>query len=167
MDDYFKKDLTEAECADVKLKFENVLTRINELDKTFQLKKTRYKQKNDFYTLFDFILSYPKLKENTLKQFYKILVLIGQDIKPSQDKCEPLKEYARNCVTQSNSKIAREQRLIFFEHLFLNKTAQANKVQTQILSFYELKKADIKKVELFNIINPEKLSKLKPSLKFK
>lgn len=167
MDDYFKKDLTVAECAEVKLKFETVLTRINELDKTFQLKKTRYKQKNDFYTLFDFILSYPKLKAQTLKQFYKTLVLIGQDIKPSQDKCVPLKEYARNCVTQSNSKIAREQRLLFFEHLFLNKAAKPNKVQAQILSFYKLKPTDTVKVETFRVINADKLLGLKPSIHFK
>lgn len=166
MDEYFKKDLSPEECRNIKSKFNLVLTKMSVLNKIFKLNKSRYKQRNDFYTLFDFLLNYPKIELETIKYFYKILILIGSDIKPTQDQCESLKEYARNCVTQSNSKLARENRLKFFELLLLNTTANANKVQSDILNFYELKKTDIKKIEVYITLDVEKLSGKKSSIEF-
>lgn len=166
MDEYFKKDLSIGECTTLKSKLNTVLSKIVTLNKIYLLKNTRYKQKNDFYTLVDFILNNDNIDLETLKYFYKILVLIGRDIKPTQDKCEPLKEYARNCVTQSNSKLARKNRLLFFEHLFLNTSAKPNTVQLSILKFYDLNKLDIKKINNYTSINLEKLSNKKTIIEF-
>ncbi len=138
LDDYFKKDLTKSECDDIEKQFLKVLKQIVKFNETFNISKTRYKQRNDFYTLFDFLIKYGVLSENTLSYFYKTLVLIGVDIKPTQDECEPLKEYARNCITQSNSKKARQARLAFFEELFINKNRVLNKTQKAIVDFYEV-----------------------------
>ncbi|MBO9595462.1 MAG: DUF262 domain-containing protein [Niabella sp.] len=165
MDQYFKKDLSEKQCADIKSKINLVLTKLNIVDQIYLLRNTRYKQKNDFYTLFDFILN-SSIELDSLKYFYKILVLIGKDIKPTQDACEPLKEYARNCVTQSNSKAARENRISFFKNLFLNTGTKANQVQNEILQFYDLPKTSIVKVEKYISISVEKLSNKKPNIEF-
>lgn len=165
IDDYFKNDLSTVECNNISGKFNFIISKIKLLDKIYKLNNSRYKQKNDFYTLFNFLLKYD-LDIETLKYFYKILVLIGKDIKPNQDKCEPLKEYARNCVTQSNSKSARQNRLKFFENLLLNSNAKPNKVQNAILTFYSLKSSDIKKVGEYTTLNLQKLSSVKSSIEF-
>lgn len=165
MDQYFKKDLNEKQCAEIKSKINLVLTKLNVLNQVYLLKSTRYKQKNDFYTLFDFILN-TSLELDSLKYFYKILVLIAKDIKPTQDACEPLKEYARNCVTQSNSKTARENRISFFKNLFLNTRASANEVQNEIMKFYGLPKTSVVKIEKYLSINVGKLSNKKPNIEF-
>lgn len=165
MDQYFKKDLNDKQCTDIKSKINLVLTRLNVLNQIYLLRNTRYKQKNDFYTLFDFILN-NSLQLESLKYFYKILVIIGKDIKPTQDACEPLKEYARNCVTQSNSKTARENRISFFENLFLNTGANTNRVQNEIMKFYKLPKTSVVKIEKYLSINVGKLSQKKPNIEF-
>lgn len=158
IDDYFSNDLTKEECGELNIKFNNVLDKISSLNTIFEINKTRYKQRNDFYTLFDFVYNYSSLKLDTLQVFYKILVLISGDIKPTQEKCEALKEYARNCVTQSNSKNAREHRFLFFKDLLINKSKSPNKVQRQILSFYGLQKDDFVVFDGFLIINWSKLN---------
>ncbi len=139
LDEYFKNDISKDDAADVRGKFNYVLDKINYLNNSFEIVKSRYKQRNDFYTLFDFVFNNADLTEEELLQFYKILILIGQDIKPSQANCQPLRDYAINCVTQSNSKNARENRLEFFNLLFLNKTEKLNEVQKQVMEFYKLK----------------------------
>ena len=166
MDEYFKKDLSQEDCATIKSKFNLVLTKISVLNKIFKLNKSRYKQRNDFYTLCDFLLSNPTIELETIKYFYKVLILIGTDIKPTQDACEPLKEYARNCVTQSNSKLARENRLKFFNSLLLNTSTKPTPVQSKIIAFYGLAKTDVFNLGDFITINVEKLSDLKPSIEF-
>ncbi|NTS40782.1 DUF262 domain-containing protein [Flavisolibacter sp. BT320] len=166
MDEYFKNDLSIDECSNIKRKFSNVLGKINMLNQVYRISNSRYKQKNDFYTLFDFILNNDNVDLATLQYFYKILILIGKDIKPTQDKCEPLREYARNCVTQSNSKLARENRLYFFQKLFLNKNSKPNAIQSNVLRFYGLKSDDLKTIDGFHTISLQKLSAQKPTIEF-
>jgi len=161
VDDYFKIDLRTDECNEIKMKFMLVLDRINKLNRLFLISKSRYKQRNDFYTLFDFILNNPTLLDDTLAYFYKILILISPDIKPTQDDCEPLKEYARNCVTQSNSRAARENRLVFFAELLLNTDKKPNNTQKKILSFYTLDDKKMKNVGSFYTIDIASLSSVK------
>jgi len=165
IDEYFKTDLSTKDCNTIKQKFNTILSKINTLDKIHKISKSRYKQKNDFYTLFNFILKH-SIEDDTLNYFYKILILIGKDIKPTQDKCEPLKDYALNCVTQSNSKLARQKRLQFFENLFLNSTKKPNPIQLNILKFYGLAVTDVKVIEDYRTINLQKLSSLKPTIEF-
>ena len=72
-------------------------------------------------TLFNFINSGLEMDgiEILLYQ-YRILLMIGPFISPSNDYCEPFKAYANNCITQSNSKKARSERLVFFEDVLRN-----------------------------------------------
>ena len=44
----------------------------------------------------------------------------NQFIRPSNDDCELFKSYAVNCVTQSNSKDARQKRLEIMEEILCN-----------------------------------------------
>ena len=161
IDEYFKTDLRTDECADIKVNFYNTLDRITTLNEYFPLNKSRYKQRNDFYTLFDFVFNNSHLTDEVLIYFYKILILISNDIKPTQEECEPLKEYARNCVTQSNSKQARESRVKFFNELLLNKHSKANKTQKAILKFYELDNDNVRTIEDYCTLSVQALSKIK------
>jgi hypothetical protein len=118
--------------------FVRVLGRLTSFDKLIPISKTRYRQKNDFYTLFGFLHKHSTIEQETLDYFYRILVKIGPFIRPSQERCEPLLLYALNCVTQSNSKKARQERLVFFESLLLNPAVIPNEVQTALLTFFKL-----------------------------
>jgi hypothetical protein len=138
IDQYYKDDISNEEASQLKRSFNKIIEKISILNRVYPIHKTRYKQRNDFYTLFDFINQYTPYDEDELVYFYKVLVLIGGDIKPTQDDCESLKEYARNCVTQSNSKLARESRLKFFQQLLQNKKPKPNRVQQDIIDFYDI-----------------------------
>ena len=73
---------------------------------------------------------------NTMLYYYQILIKIGPFIKPSQEDCDPLMNYALHCVSQSNSNTAREERQRFFIDLFLNENSKANETQKAILDFF-------------------------------
>jgi hypothetical protein len=161
IDSYFETDITDVESRQIENDFRIVLGKIELLNNSFEISKTRYRQRNDFYTLFDFINKNKELDNESLLVFYKVLVLIAADIKPSQEYCKPLMEYARNCVTQSNSKTSRENRLTFFNELFLNKTSVPNQTQIDILEFYNLDKGTLEKVNDFFTISAEGLNAVK------
>lgn len=161
IDDYFKQDITEELSYELKRKFDSVLDKIHNLNSYFTISKTRYRQRNDFYTLFDFILNYSPYNEDELVYFYKVLVLIGSDIKPTQNKCKALKEYAINCVTQSNSKLARENRLRFFQRLLLNPKEKSNKIQNDLMKFYEISDKALKSVAKYYTLSIRDLTKKK------
>lgn len=72
------------------------------------------------------------------KYIYKVLLLIQDDISPSNDFCPPFREYALNCVSQSNSKLARIKRLKFLQDIFLNPSTNPNNEQSEIMKFYEI-----------------------------
>lgn len=161
LDEYFKNDITNDLFIELKRRFNYVIDKINVLNTIYPINKTRYKQRNDFYTLFDFILNYSPYEESELIHFYRLLVLIGSDIKPTQEKCEPLREYARNCVTQSNSKTARENRLLFFQLLLTNTVNKPNKVQEQIMEFYGFKDKKLMNINTFFTLNIKDISNQK------
>lgn len=161
IDEYFKKDISIEKSKELKQDFEKVIDKITLLNKSYEISKTRYKQRNDFYTLFDFIYNNDQLTNDSLKRFYKILVLISKDIKPSQEDCKALMEYARNCVTQSNSKIARENRLRFYCNLFLNESIKPNETQKDILDFYNLSYDSLDAVQDYYTISLSSLISIK------
>lgn len=116
-----------------------------EFNEYYPIQDTRYKQRNDFYSFFDFInsiISEGDLTE-TLLYYYKLLVEIGPYIKPSQEKCEPFKDYALHCVSQSNSKNARSERKKILEAIFLNDDTHPNDIQKSILKFFKMKITDV------------------------
>jgi hypothetical protein len=161
IDEYFEKDITEELSNELKRKFNSILDKIYILNSYYPINKTRFKQRNDFYTLFDFVLNYSPYEESELVYFYKIMVLIGSDIKPTQNKSKALKEYAINCVTQSNSKPAREVRLKFFQRLFENPKEKSNATQNDLMKLYGYQDKTLKKVSTYYTLNIRELNKQK------
>lgn len=165
----YKEDIDTEEYIFLRNKFCKIIDRIEYLNKYWPLKNTRYKQKNDFYTLFNFIDQNMSLDNEVLLHQYKILLVINgtdedglQMIRPSNEKCQSLREYAQNCVTQSNSKSARENRLLFFNKILKNVDLDSNSTFLDLLNylcqvFGEEKVELIKKGE-FNILNVELLN---------
>ena len=138
VDFLYDKDISAEESEKLKSQFITIIKYIGEFNKICQINKTRYKQRNDFYTLFDFIKTlnpYDDMLE-TMLYYYQILIKIGPFIKPSQEDCDPLMNYALHCVSQSNSNTAREERQRFFIDLFLNENSKANETQKAILDFF-------------------------------
>lgn len=150
--------------SNIKSRFEIVVKKINSLQKIKELNKTRYKQKNDFYTLFNFIDKHNETTQSLLEFQYKLLILLNQKdesgnqfISPSNDSCEALREYALNCVSQSNSKKAREDRLDFFENILLNRDINSNRILQDVFIYltemYGKKKTSLTQVDGFNLID--------------
>lgn len=165
--DNLYKDLKDVdEAAALEERFYSILDRISELNESFPLNASRYRQRNDFYTLFNFLIKHgDEIGPELLKYQYNLLILIGEDIYPTNEKCWPLQEYANNCVSQSNSKRAREARLDFFEQLLINensKAASTDDTLAEIAGFYGLGPPRLVHVDgpyyLLNIYN---LSKIK------
>lgn len=159
-------------------RFNDIIQKITDLDGIYPLSKTRYRQRNDFYTLFSFLLlNDNKISDEALIYQYKLLVLIGEDIYPTNDKCWAFQEYATNCVSQSNSKRAREDRLRFFENFLLNKepnpltklvegTPTEFDTISEIIQFYNLGDKPLKHVDDYYLINKDDLQELKKGIEF-
>ncbi len=160
VDRLFENDINEEDFTKLSDRFKKVIGILKQFNDIYLIKKTRYKQKNDFYTLFGFINNNLNLKNDTFKYFYNVLVLIGEEISPSNDECESFKEYALHCVSQSNSKNAREERLKFFSELFLNKKNEPNAIQLDILKYFEIEKEPLQKKEDIYTLSAKKLQEI-------
>jgi uncharacterized protein with ParB-like and HNH nuclease domain len=147
--DLLFKKLPKGEAILLEQKNNEILEILLNLNSIKEIKKTRYSQRNDFFTLYQFVSKYKNVDIEVLKYQYKILLLIEQYIKPTQDECEPLKNYALNCVTQSNSKAARENRLAIMTNLLANKSIAGNSDLLEVLEFLETEH-DLEKTELIN-----------------
>lgn len=139
VDSTFKNDITTKQYQELKTRFVKVLGVLLKFNKEFAIKKTRYKQRNDIYTLFAFIDANITVGSANLLYIYKLLVRFKDAITPSNDHCIPFQEYAFHCISQSNSKDAREKRAQIFSDLFLNGKAQPNKTQQAVLKYYRAK----------------------------
>lgn len=155
--------LSEEEVNEKKNIFENILERLIAINNIKPINETRYKQRNDFYTLFCFIYEHIKDSIEILKEQYKLLVFISdrEDIRPTNDECETFKDYAINCVTQSNSKSARLRRLEILNNILCYKGNDENEDLYSIKSYY-LKKYDVEQIEYkavgeYSIIDIDKL----------
>lgn len=126
VEDLFKNQITEEEIKEKKSLFMSRLERIHKLNDIHPLKNSRFKQRNDFYTLFTFIDKYFDEDDEILSYQYRIMIMLdlNQYIRPSNDDCELFKSYAVNCVTQSNSKDARQKRLEIMEEILCNTVAE-------------------------------------------
>jgi len=158
VDKVFENDITDEKYKSLKSQFDLILSVFSQLNSIFPLKKTRYKQRNDFYTLFGFIDKNLKLNIDTLKYFYQLLLKFNDDINPSNEKCEPFQLYAFHCISQSNSKNAREERLKILSSIFLNKNEKPNKHQKSILKYYKLNPQDLITLDGYLNISLEKLN---------
>jgi len=148
--------------------FKSVVDIIYQAQKDTPLKSTRYKQKNDFYTLFNFAHQVKHVSQEMFNYMYKVLLILNQKddegmqfISPSNEDSIALREYAFNCVSQSNSKKARMARLRFFNNVLLNKNYEDNQILRDILDYltrmYGRKLVDLKDVNEYQLIDISKL----------
>ncbi len=138
VDRLFETDIDQIQYEEIIENFNNILGKISLLNDLHPIAETRYSQKNDFYTLFGLINDISNFSPKELEYAYKVLIKIQDGIRPSNDDCEPLQEYAINCVTQSNSKKAREKRLNILRSILLNESKVPNKIQKQVAKYYKL-----------------------------
>ena len=145
----FEAKLSEDVVNEKYVRFSMVINKIYDLNDIKPINQTRYKQKNDFYTLFCFINEHINEKFEVLQYQYKILTFISDNdfIAPSNEDCPPFMNYAINCVSQSNSKRAREMRLQFFEQLLCNKKENGGDVVNEIIDYLS-KEYGLDKIEL-------------------
>lgn len=147
----YKSDISEQEAGNLEGKFLNVISVLNDWNEIYPINKTRYKQKNDLYTLFSLIPEY-ETSAKILNTIYKWLLVFDDEISPSNEKCAPFREYAEYCVTQSNSKNAREKRLEIMEGILFPK--KGNKRMQSIMDYYELKNMNIINIDGQRMFDP-------------
>ena len=138
VDQMYEDDITIDELKALRTAFKRNLSCFQRFNAITPLIRTRYKQKNDFYTLFHLFYTLRDCDVQTLDFLYRVLVKLGSYIRPSQDECEPLREYAHHCVTQSNSKLARQRRSEILTDILMNKTPEPNPIQEALLAFFDL-----------------------------
>ena len=137
VDNLFDAQISEEEANSKYHQFCKVLERLYVLNCITPINQTRYKQKNDFYTLFCFVNEHLDEELEIVKYQYQILSFISKHefITPSNEYCRPFMDYAINCVSQSNSKRARELRLRFFENILCNEVEGGNETLREIAVF--------------------------------
>lgn len=163
---YNDTSFTKDEAISLGMKFNAVIDRIIELSNVIPISTTRYKQRNDFYTLFHWVNSNAEIGQEDLLFMYQILVRVGKDISPSNDECFPLQDYAINCVSQSNSKNAREARNEFFRALLQNTSPTPmgmdsaqddNPTLADVMRFYHQTNDHLKQVGPYRVLDPHQL----------
>lgn len=160
---YNEEDITDEEYNLLKDRFQKIIDIIHTFNQIKPINATRYKQKNDFYTLFNFIDVNLQEQSDVLNYQYRILLLLdGKDdegrqfIRPTNDDCNALKNYALACVSQSNSKMARETRLSFFNAVLKNENIETNETLKDVLNYFEEEidhKLSLKEIANYQLIN--------------
>jgi len=143
VDKIFESDISEKESQNCEEKFNEILEHILRFNKITPIKETRYRQRNDFYTMFGFIKDNLNIDKDHLDYFYQILVALEKGIHPTKEACKPLSEYALNCVSQSNSAKARQARLEILNDILLNESSSLNAAQSEIAARYSLDKGSM------------------------
>lgn len=159
VDKLYESDITDKDSESCEEKFNEILTHILRFNKIQPLKETRYRQRNDFYTLFGFIKDNINIDTSVLDYFYRILLVMEKGIRPTKEACKPLSEYALNCVSQSNSAKARQARVEIFNEVFLNETDTPTATQNEILEFYSLEQKNLIKKGKFLLFEVGELQK--------
>lgn len=122
VDELLESSIEETQIQKVSQEFERVLDILCVLNREVApLNDTRFKQRNDFYTLFVYVAKHEEIPLPVLKEQYCFVVFLDKKgyIRPTNDDCDVLKEYAYHCVTQSNSKNARQVRLTILESILI------------------------------------------------
>lgn len=164
VENIFKTDISNEEYENLSTQFKRIIDKVNTLNNIEPISVTRYKQKNDFYTLFSFINENFGEDSDILNYQYRVLLILDrvdkegrQFIRPSNDECQALKEYANNCITQSNSKSARENRLLFFNSILKNTSLEQNDILADVLNYlssvYEEEKIKLKKIDKYLLLD--------------
>ncbi|QRR01500.1 DUF262 domain-containing protein [Dyadobacter sandarakinus] len=163
----FNSDISHEEYEIFSTQFKRVIDEIHHLNTKHPIDKTRYKQKNDFYTLFSFINESEDSRDILEYQYEILLILDGRDdegrqfIRPSNEECLALKEYANNCITQSNSKYARDRRLSFFNSILKNTVDNGNDTLVDVLTYlssvYGEERINFKTIGNYNLLDVDSL----------
>lgn len=157
--DYYESSLSDEEISKLHDEFVYVIKKIVMLNEVSPINQTRYRQRNDFFTLFTFIQNHQQIEEETLRYQYTILRWFDDEgfIRPSNEDCELLCKYALNCVAQSNSRKAREKRLEIFESILCHKENVEDDDYSQLLVFlmdyYQIKNVPHKNIGDFSLID--------------
>ena len=138
VDAVFNSDINEATEKGLEGEFQKVVNIFASLNDIYPLRSTRYRQKNDFYTLFLLFRSLTDFDISVPQCLYRVLLALGPQISPSQDRCDTLQNYAVACVTQSNGKAARETRETILRNLLMNESLKPTVEQEDVLDLYGL-----------------------------
>lgn len=136
VDKIYVSDITKEDEKICRIKFQQVVDHLKRFNEIKPIKNTRYRQRNDFYTLFGLIKDNLQVDTLILDYAYETLLVLEKGILPSRNGCEPLTEYAFNCVSQSNSASARLARHEILNSLLLNAEGQPTLNQKKVQDFY-------------------------------
>lgn len=144
--DLFDRDINAEEAETLRNSFLRVISSMTKLSNATPLKSSRLRQKNDFYTFFGLISRLgDEVEHQEIEDAYLGLLALSPLIRPSQEDCDTLQTYATHCVTQSNSKAAREERERILMALFYNDDANPSSEQKDVLEYFKLDASALKK----------------------
>lgn len=128
VEEMFETELSNNEISALQSSFMSIIKKIVKLDSITPINETRYRQRNDFFTLFSFINTHPEQSDELLEYQYEVLVWLDEIniISPNNEDCDLLFKYALNCVSQSNSKSARIKRLDIFNTILCHSKEDNN-----------------------------------------
>ena len=159
VDKIYESDVNIEQIEQCRKQFFKIIEKLELFDVIKPIKNTRYRQRNDFYTLFGFLNNNLEIiHDNVLKYIYRTLLTLEIGIRPTKLSSIPLGEYAFNCVSQSNSSKARSIRLEILNNLFLNKSSEPSDMQKQVFDFYPSNKEYYVKIEDYLMFNIDTLS---------
>lgn len=147
VDQLFEDDIGKQEEAILMESFCLVFDKISKLDQVYPVRRTRLKQKADLLTYSYLTHQLSRYSESTHIHLYKNFLKIAPHIRPSNENCDPLREYAHNCVAQSNSKLARHTRYQILLDLLANSEPKPNERQLQVLDYFEIDDSKLMSVE--------------------
>ncbi|EOR93959.1 hypothetical protein ADIARSV_2793 [Arcticibacter svalbardensis MN12-7] len=160
VDKLYINDINDEDEAICRSKFKEILDHLSRFDEIRLIKTTRFRQRNDFYTLFGFIKDNVNIGNDALDYFYKLLIILEKGIRPnSRSAARELAEYAFNCVSQSNSANARLKRIEIFNNLFLNDSKLPNTSQEEIRSYYPAEGEYFKQIGKYYTFNDMTLNR--------
>lgn len=157
IDELFEDDITEADQSALFEAFAKVMETLCEFDEEVRIKRTRIRQKADFYSFCYFLHTLSNYPIATKKVIYRGFVRIAPHIKPSNTRCEPLREYAHHCVTQSNSKAARTIRHQILSDIFANALPVPTERQRKVLDFFKVPHDSTIRSDGLLLLNPDAL----------
>ena len=165
VEELLESTLETAKVEQVSEEFKSILEILCQLNVIKPIRETRFKQRNDFYTLFCFIAKHKEFSVNVLSEQYRFLVFVDEHeyIRPTNDDCETFKEYAYHCVTQSNSKTARLTRLSILEEILIVKNVEEKShhladVCEYLESEYDIDDIAFAEIEGWKIIDTKQFS---------
>jgi len=154
----YETDIDEQQADTCRTTFLQIVDKITLFDQIKSIRSTRYRQRNDLYTLFNILKDNLAVPDESLIYFYRILLQLETGIRPSRNACPVLSEYAFNCVSQSNSANARRIRFEIMSALLLNRDDQPNEKQIQVHTFYPSEGEYFLNTDVFLTFNLEVLA---------